>query len=155
MFNLIFDLRYIVATFSMLLCLLGEVISYLGLFILQLTEVLSQPSTQPHFSTRNKRTVRKESPVRGFPLNFEEFLRTTFFKNTSGGCIWRWTQRNQTTSHNIPIEQMLSLNDPFEGTRSLEVSNLHLETRGSQFESSYYTSYMQRWALCSNNPANF
>ena len=46
-------------------------------------------------------------------MNFAEFLRTTFFKNTSSGCSWRWTPRNQTTAHNI--EQILSLNDPFEG----------------------------------------
>ena len=35
MFSLIFDLWYILAAFSMFLCLLGEVISYLGLLILQ------------------------------------------------------------------------------------------------------------------------
>ena len=44
-------------------------------------------------------------------MSFAEFLRTPFFKNISGGCFWRWTQRKQTTAHDIPIEQMLSLND--------------------------------------------
>ena len=35
MFSLTFDLWYIVAAFSMFLCLLGEFISYLGPFIVQ------------------------------------------------------------------------------------------------------------------------
>ena len=46
-----------------------------------------------------------------FSVNFAEFLRAPFFKNISEGCFWRWTGWNQTTAHDIPIEQMLSLND--------------------------------------------
>ena len=59
MFNLVFDLRYIVATFSMLPCLLGEVISYLGLFILQQTEVLSQPSISTIFLHKKQKNNKK------------------------------------------------------------------------------------------------
>ena len=35
-------------------------------------------------------------------------------KNTYGGCFWRWAWQNQTTGHDIRIEQMLSLSGRFE-----------------------------------------
>ena len=53
----------------------------------------------------------KEEQYRCFTINFVEILRTPFFKNNYGVCFWRRTRRNQTTAHEIPIEQMLSLND--------------------------------------------
>ena len=37
--------------------------------------------------------------------------------------------------------------------RILVVSDLHPESKGSRFESPAAT-YVQRWGLCSNNPAN-
>ena len=36
--------------------------------------------------------------------------------------------------------------------RNLVVSDLHLETKGSRFESG--ATYVQRWTLCSNCPVN-
>ena len=58
-----------------------------------------------------KRRAGKRLQQRCFPVNFLKFLVKPFFKNTYGGCFWRWTQRNQTTAHDISIEQLLSLND--------------------------------------------
>ena len=96
------------AAFSMFLCLLGEVVSYL-FYSKRPTEVnwcnFNRVSLQ---RTRKKRRVRKNTQAQ---VSFAEFLRTPFFKNISGGCFWRWTRWNQTTAHDIPIEQKLSLND--------------------------------------------
>ena len=71
----------------MFLCLLGEVISYLGLFILQQVAHRSQSMdlSQPYFSKRNKKKGVSSTCV--FSVNFTEFPRTIFFKNTSGGCF--------------------------------------------------------------------
>ena len=101
-----------VAAFSMFLCLLGEVVSYL-FYSKRPTEVTwwIHPNHISPQRTRKKRRTRKNAQVQVFSVNFAEFLRTPFFKNISGGCFWRWTQRKQTTAHDIPIEQMLSLND--------------------------------------------
>ena len=93
MFNLVFDLWYIVAAFSMFHCLLGEVVSYL-------------------FTThQEKRRARKNTQAPVVSVNFVELLRTPLFKNISGDCFWRWTRWNQTTGHDIPIEKTFSLND--------------------------------------------
>ena len=110
--NLVFDLEYIVAAFSMFLCLLGEVVSYL-FYSKRPTEVnwwIHPNHISPQRTSRKKR-ARKKTQAQVFFANFEEFLRTPFLKNISGGCFWRWTRQNQTTAHDIPTEQMLSLND--------------------------------------------
>ena len=36
-----------------------------------------------------------------------KIFKNTFFKNTFGGCFWRWTRQNQTIACNIPTEQLL------------------------------------------------
>ena len=63
----------------------------------------------PHKEQKEER--EKILKHRCFPVNFVEFLRTPFYKNTYGNCFWRWAWRNQTTAHDIRIEQILSLND--------------------------------------------
>ena len=75
MFNFVFDLRYKVAAFSMFLCLLGEVASYL-FYSKRPAEVKSwiNPS---HISPQGtKRSAGKRLQHRYRPVNFAEFLRT-------------------------------------------------------------------------------
>ena len=93
----------------MFVCLFDEVVSYL---------FYRKPSTEVnwwfhlnHISSQvTKRRAGKRLQDRCFPVKFAEFLRTPFSMNTSDGCFWRWTRRNQTAAHDIPIEQMLYLN---------------------------------------------
>ena len=100
------------AAFSMFLCLLSKVVSYL-FYNKRPTEVnwWIHPNHISPQRTRKKRKAKKKTQAQVFSSNFTKFLRTPFYKNISGGCLWRWTRRNQTTAHDIPIEQMLSLND--------------------------------------------
>ena len=69
--------------------------------------------SQPYFPIRHKgkKKSKKKDSSTGVFCEFCRIFKNTFFKNISGGCFWRWTRRNQTTAHDIPIEQMLSLND--------------------------------------------
>ena len=100
------------AAFSMFLCLFGEVVSYL--FYSKRPTENNWWIPPNHISpprTRKKRRARKNTQAQVFSVNFTEFLRTPFFKNVSGGCFWRWTRRNQTIAHDIPIEEIFSLND--------------------------------------------
>ena len=60
---------------------------------------------------KEKKKSKKKDSSTGVFCEFCRIFNNTFFKNISSGCFWRWTQRNQTTVHNIQIEQMLSLND--------------------------------------------
>ena len=70
----------------MFLCLLGKVISYLGLFIIQ--QAAHNGSIPTIFLHKEqKEEQEKNLQHRDFPVSFEEFLRTTFFKNTSGDCF--------------------------------------------------------------------
>ena len=69
--------------------------------------------SQPYFpiTHKEKKKSKKKDSSTGVFCEFCRIFKNTFFKNISGGCFWRWTRRNQTTAHDIPIEQMLSLND--------------------------------------------
>ena len=69
----------------------------------------SQPYL-PITHKENKKSKENDSST-GVFCEFCRNFKNTFFKNISGGCFWRWTRRNQTAAHDIPIEQMLSLND--------------------------------------------
>ena len=111
MSNLVFDLLYIVTGLSMFLYLLGEGDSYLY-YSKRPTKVKWWIHLNHISPQGTKRRAEKETHRR-FPVSFAESLRTPFFKNSYGGCFWRWTRRNQTTVHDIPIEPMLSLNDSF------------------------------------------
>ena len=58
--------------------------------------------------------------------------------------------------HNSDVKYLSkTLNDVYNSNkaRSLVVSDLHSESKGSPV-SSPAASYVQRWALCSNYPAN-
>ena len=78
MFNLVFDLWYIVAAFSMFLCLLSEVVSYL-FYSKRPTEVnwWIHPNHICPQRTRIKRRARKKTQAQVFSVNFAEFLRTS------------------------------------------------------------------------------
>ena len=96
----------------MFLCLLGEVVSYL--FYSKRPMEVNWWILPNHISpqrTTKKRRTRKNTQAQVFSVNSAEFLRTPFFKNIFGCCFWIWTWRNQATAHDIPIEQLFSLND--------------------------------------------
>ena len=109
-FNFVFDLWYIVAAFSMFLCLLGEVVSYL-FYSKRPTEIKLWISPRHISPQGTKRSAGKRLQHKYRPVNVAEFLRTHLFKNTSADCFWRWTRWNQTTAQHIPIERLFSLND--------------------------------------------
>ena len=113
MSNLVFDSLNIAAAFSMFLCFLSEVVTYLFYYKRPTTKVnwWIQLKHIPHQEQKKEREKRLQH--RCFRVNFAKFLRTRFFKSTYGGCIWRWARRNQTSAHGIPIEQTFSLNDLF------------------------------------------
>ena len=46
-----------------------------------------------------------------FSCEFCGIFKSTFINNTSGDSLRRWAWRDQTTAHDIPIEQLWSLND--------------------------------------------
>ena len=60
---------------------------------------------------QTKRRAEKRLQYRCFPVNFRKFLRTHFLRTLQLGCLWRWIRRNQTTPHDIPIEQLFFLSD--------------------------------------------
>ena len=60
-----------------------------------LPRILLMDSSQPYFPTRNKKNNKKRDFSTSFLVNFSEFLGTPFFKNTYGGCFWRW-EHNET-----------------------------------------------------------
>ena len=80
-FNLVFDLWYIVAAFSRFLCLLGEVLSYL--FYSKRPEEVNWWTHANHIfpkRTRKKRRARKKIQAQMLFVNFAEkntFLRTS------------------------------------------------------------------------------
>ena len=62
--------------------------------------------SQPYFPVthKGKKKSKKKDSSTGVFCEFCRIFKNTFFKNISGGCFWRWTRRNQTTTHGIPIE---------------------------------------------------
>ena len=69
--------------------------------------------SQPYFpkTHEGKKKTKKNDSSTGPFCEFCRIFKNTFFNKISGGCFWRWTRRNQTTAHDIPNEQVLSLND--------------------------------------------
>ena len=99
-----------IAGFSLLLWLLGEVFAIY--FTTNGPRKLTDGSIATIFSHKEQ---KEEGEMRlqhtCFLVNLAKILRLPFFKNSSGGGFWRWTQRNQAIPHYIPIEQLLSLNE--------------------------------------------
>ena len=98
------------AAFSIFLCILGDVASYL-FYSERPTEVnwWIHPTIFP--LNKQKEEWEKRLRYRCFPVNFREFLRTHFLRTLQVGCLWRWIRRNQATPHDIPIEQLFFLSD--------------------------------------------
>ena len=63
--------------------------------------------SQPYFpiTHKEKRRVRKKIQAQVFSVNFAKFLRTSPVAASED-------EHHKTTAYDIPIEQMLSLNDP-------------------------------------------
>ena len=81
MSNLIFDLLNIVATFSMFLCLLGEIVSYLFYSKRPTTEVNWWIHLKRICPQGTKRRAKKRDSIRSaFFVNFAEFLRKFFLR---------------------------------------------------------------------------
>ena len=88
MFKFVFDLWYKVAAFSMFLCLLVEVVSYL-FYSKRPPEIKSWINPSRISPQGTKRSAGKRLQHRYRPVNFAEFLRTHLFKNTSTDGFWR------------------------------------------------------------------
>ena len=69
----------------------------------------SIPTIFPHNAQGKKRRARKKIPAQVFSLNFAEFLKTLFL----GTSLVAASEDEHNETHDIPIEQMLSLNDLF------------------------------------------
>ena len=82
MSNLIFDLLNIVATFSMFLCLLGEIVSYLFYSKRPTMKVNWWIHLKRISPQGTKRRAKKRDSIRSgvFFVNFAEFLRKTFLR---------------------------------------------------------------------------
>ena len=82
MSNLIFDLLNIVATFSMFLCLLGEIVSYLFYSKRPTTKVNWWIHLKRICPQGTKRRAKNRDSIRSvfFFVNFAEFLRKTFLR---------------------------------------------------------------------------
>ena len=69
--------------------------------------------SQPYFpiTHKEKKKSKKKDSTIGVFCEFCQMFKSTFFVNICGGCFSRRTRRNQTTIHDFPIKQALSLND--------------------------------------------